>query len=171
MSYSYTASGSETFTATHAKHIASRVATDLKRVQRFYGSPTDAWIDSYELEMIQYLKAGYLLEVTYGFKREGQWVEPSLRYTARELGEGAVDDDPGRVRPGANVNGASFTSYLVRNAAWNSLTNEARAAFQRNLPFERADAAAPTINGYLVDDRTYSAGGRSLSRSSVRGGQ
>ena len=38
-SYSYTES--TTFTVTHARHMAAKVATDLKRMQRFYGKPSD----------------------------------------------------------------------------------------------------------------------------------
>ena len=35
--YTTTTTISDTFTITHAKHIASKVATDLLRFQRFYG--------------------------------------------------------------------------------------------------------------------------------------
>ena len=44
MSYSYTVTESTTFTVTHARHIAAKVATDLKRLQRFYGKPSDSAI-------------------------------------------------------------------------------------------------------------------------------
>ena len=37
MSYSYSVTDTATFTRTHAKHIAAKVATDLKRMHRFYG--------------------------------------------------------------------------------------------------------------------------------------
>ena len=49
-----------TFTVTHARHMAAKVATDLKRMQRLYGSPSDASIASYEAELIELMKAGYL---------------------------------------------------------------------------------------------------------------
>src|SRR5262245_46466641 len=65
MSYSYTISESESFTVTHARHIAAKVATDLKRMQRLYGIPGDAGIAEYEAEIIQFLKAGYLGTVWY----------------------------------------------------------------------------------------------------------
>jgi len=168
MSYSYTESGSVSFTLTHAKHLAAKVATDLKRVQRLYGSPSDEWIVAYEAEVTQFLKAGYLGEVTYGFKRNGQWIEPTLRYTARDLGDGTVDDDPGRIRPGANIAGSSFSSYLSYSISWYALTSEQQADFERDLPFQRSGAAEPSVNGYLQSDRNYSAGGRFLNRSSVR---
>lgn len=65
--------------------MAAKVATDLKRFQRLYGSPSDRAIASYEAELIEFLKAAYLGTVTYGFRRDGKWIEPTLRYTARDL--------------------------------------------------------------------------------------
>ena len=72
MSDSYTLSETETFTVTHARHMAAKVATDLKRMQRLYGSPSDTDIASYEAEVIEFLKAGYLGTVTYGFQARRQ---------------------------------------------------------------------------------------------------
>ena len=107
MSYSITATETRTFTLTHARHLAAKVATDLKRLQRLYGELSDARIEQFEGEATELLRQGYLQSVTYGFQRNGNWIEPTLRYTARELADGGIDDDPGRVRPGANVEGAS----------------------------------------------------------------
>lgn len=169
MSYSYTLSGTASFTVTHAKHMAAKVATDLKRMQRFYGHPSDVDIANYETEVIELLKQGYLGTVTYGFKREGKWIEPTLQYTARDLEDASAnDDDPGRVRPSANIVGASFYSYLTYSAAWEKLSEGAKAAFKKRLPFQRGGAPEPGVNGYLSNDRTYSSGGRALYRASVR---
>ena len=49
MSSTYSDTGSQTFTRTHAKRISYRVATDLKRMQRLYGRPTDGAIEEFEL--------------------------------------------------------------------------------------------------------------------------
>lgn len=169
MSYSFTASQTTTFTITHARHMAAKVAADLKRLQRFYGKPSDADITAYETEIVALLKAGYLKEVTYGYRRDGEWIEPSLRYTAADLvGATGTDDDPGRVRPGADTSGASFYSYLMRNAAWHALSQAEKDAFDRTLPFSRNGAPEPGIAGYLSADRTYSAGGRALNRFTVK---
>lgn len=169
MSYSYTSSESQTFTVTHAKHISSKVATDLKRMQRFYKSPNDAVIEAYEAELILLLKAGYLGTVTYGFKRDGKWIEPTLRYTAKDLaGLSCSDDDPGRVRPGGNIEGAIFGSYLIYSSAWDKLSESERNDFQKKLPFQRGGADEPGISGYLSPDKTYSSGGRALERSIVK---
>ncbi|WP_456014849.1 HORMA-1 domain-containing protein [Methylorubrum populi] len=169
MSSSYSYSESATFTVTHARHMAAKVATDLKRMQRFYGSPSDANIARYEAEVTEFLKAGYLGSVTYGFRRDENWIEPTLRYTARDLAGGfANDDDPGRVRANANVSGATFYSYLTYNSAWDRLTHTAKEAFESQLPLQRSGAPEPGITGYLSDDRIYSSGGRALNRASVR---
>lgn len=166
---SYTYTESTTFTITHARHIAAKIATDLKRIQRLYGRPSDREIVDYEAEAIAMMKAGYLSSVTYGFKRDGSWIEPTLKYAARDLAGGAAnDDDPGRIRPGKDVSGASFTSFLTYTDAFWNLSPAERDSFKGNLPFQRSSGTEPPINGYLQSDRTYSSGGRALDRSSVR---
>jgi hypothetical protein len=169
MSSSFTITETITFTLTHAKHMAAKVATDLKRLQRLYGSPSDTDIANYETEVIELLKAGYLGILTVGFRRNGLWIEPTLRYTARDLfGGSANDDDPGRIKPGADIQGAKFYNYLTYSPAWDALTLAERIAFAERMPFSRPGAPEPGIDGYLADDRIYSAGGRALDRASVR---
>jgi hypothetical protein len=167
-SYSY--SESITFTVTHARHMAAKIATDLKRIQRLYGWPCDREIAEYEEEAVAMMKAGYLGTVTYGFKRNGFWIEPTLKYSARDLaGTSANDDDPGRIRPGKDVSGASFTSFMTYSDAFFSLSQAARDAFKGGLPIFRVTGSEPPVDGYMDPDRIYSAGGRALDRSSVRG--
>ena len=169
MTYSFTVAATTTFTITHARHMAAKVATDLKRMQRFYDSPGDGAIADFEYEITQLLKRGYLETATYGFRRSGQWIEPTVRYTARELaGAQADDDDPGRIRPNADTRGGRFHSYVTYSAAWWALTPAERHAFKSQLPFYRTGAPEPAVNGYLRSDRTYSAGGRALARQSVK---
>jgi hypothetical protein len=170
MASSFTVSESASFTITHARHMAAKVATDLKRMQRHYGRPSDTTIANYESEVVALLKAGYLGTVSYGFRRDDKWIEPTLRYTARDLAGGSAnDDDPGKIRPWADISGASFYSYLTYSAAWDELSSEQKAAFKSTLSVKRGDASEPGINGYLESDRSYSAGGWALGRSSVRG--
>jgi hypothetical protein len=166
---SYTLSESQTFTLTHAKHLASKVATDLKRIQRFYGSPSDTTIANYEMELIEILKGGYLKNVTYGFQLNEKWIEPTVSYTAKDLsGLSSADDDPGRIKPNASISGASFTSFLSYNQKWDSLGASEKDAFKKTLPFQRGYGSEPGINGYLSNDKTYSSGGRALDRSTVK---
>jgi hypothetical protein len=166
---SYTYSQTITFTATHAKYLASKVVADLKRIQRLYGSPSDTTINNYESELVEFLKKGYLSEVTFGFQRDDKWIEPTLRYATRDLeGMSSGDDDPGKIRPSADISGAYFTSYLVPNSAYNNLSSAERSSFDNTLPFQRPGASAPGINGYLNSDKSYSSGGKSLDRSTVK---
>lgn len=168
MSYSFTATETKTFTLTHAKHLAAKVTADLKRLQRLYGDVSDERIAQFEGEATELLRQGYLRTVTYGFKRDGNWIEPTLRYTASDLANGGTDDDPGRVRPGINISGASFHSYLTYSSAWWALTLDQRAAIERQLPLQRTGQPEPQVSGYFADDKTYSSGGRSLGRASVK---
>jgi hypothetical protein len=169
MSYTDTISEATTFTVTDAKHMAAKVATDLKRMQRLYGAPSDADISMYEAEVIELLKKGYLGTVSCGYRRDGKWIVPTLRYTARDLaGANANDDDPGRIPLGADINNASFYNYLTYSSAWDKLTAAEKDAFKKSLPFQRVGAPEPGVNGYFHTDRTYSSGGRALDRGSVR---
>src|ERR1043165_4277973 len=111
MSATYSQSFSETFTLLHARQIASKVATDLRRFQRFYNSPSDRWIADYELEITYLLKHDVVSEVVYGFQRNGKWTEAAVRYRALAGGTLVADDDPGKIRSGLDITGATFTSF------------------------------------------------------------
>jgi len=169
MSTSFTYSDSVTFSHSHAVHLGAKVAADLKRMQRLYGSPSNASIADYEDEIVALLKAGYLSTVSYGYWRGGNWIEPTLRYTAQDLaGAAANDDDPGRIRPNCNITGASFYSYLTYSAAWDRLSYDEQQNFNCGLPFSRGGAPEPGADGFFSADKTYSAGGRALNRTSIR---
>ena len=169
MTSSYSVTDTTTFTNTHAVHIAAKVATDLKRMQRFYDAPSDERIRRYETEVVELLKSGYMGTVTYGFKRNGCWIEPTLSYTARDLSDAAAsNDDPGRIRPGASIGGASFWSYLTYSSSWGLLSPEQQEEFEKQLPFQRSGSPEPDANGYWSKDLTYSAGNRALDRARLR---
>ena len=160
----------ESFTITDARHIASKVATDLLRFQRFYGRPSNSKIDAYEEELVALLKQDYIDTVIYGFKRDGNWVAAAtVRYRAQSGGILLVDDDPGKIRPGEDIIYAAFTSFLTYSSNWFSLSNQQQEQFEATLPFRRSTGQEPGIeNGWWADDLTYSAGGRGLGRSTLR---
>lgn len=166
-SYSFTESS--TFTVTHARHMATKVATDLKRIQRFYGVPSDARIAEYEAELVELLKGAYVERVAYGYQRAGKFVAPTLRYEARELnGFGADDHDPGQVPLRADTTGATFSSFLTYAPSWFRLTEREKSAVLSRITLQRSTGTEPGVDGYYVADKTYSAGGRALSRSALR---
>jgi Bacterial HORMA domain family 1 len=159
---------SETFTRSNARYVASKVAADLRLLQRFYGRPTDAEIDDYTGELVELLLGGYVQRVTYGFKPGSTWVV-ALRYEARLDGTLDADDRAGRVTPGINITGASFYSYLVYSYTWDLLDATERARIKARLPVQRTGADEPSSsNGAWVQDRSYSAGGSGVRRASFR---
>ncbi len=168
MSSTYTDTASRTFTRLHAKKISYRVATDLKRIQRLYDVPTDQEIEDYDGELIELLTAGYLGTVTYGFRRNDEWIEPTLRYTAFELADPGVGDDPGRVPARVDISGATFYSYLTYSSAWDAISPPERADFKEHLPVKRVGAPEPGVDGYVQQDLAYFAGGRGVRREIVR---
>ena len=166
---SITNSGTQAYTLTNAKKIASKVATDLKRIQRFYGYPSDELIQKYEEELVLYLNSGYLDKVTYGFKRDGNWIEPTVQYTAKDFsGMITTDDDPGRIPLNAKTEGATFCSFLQQNQNWIKLSSLEQANYEKLLPFNRTEGNEPSVSGYFSSDKTYSSGGKGVERSTVK---
>lgn len=166
MTTTYTTS--ETFTRSNARYVASKVAADLRLLQRFYGRPTDAEIDAYVGELVELLLGGYVQRVTYGFKRGSAWAV-ALRYEARLDGTLDADDRAGRVTPGISITGASFYSYLVHSYTWDLLDPAEQARIEARLPVQRTGADEPSSgNGSWVQDRSYSAGGSGVRRASLR---
>lgn len=164
-----TFTSSTTFTLTNAKYLSSKISADLKRIQRFYGKPSDSLIEKYDLENQVLLNNGYLDKVSYGFKKDGNFIEPTLIYKAENLlSDFADDDDPGKIRPGANIEGALFSSFLAYSSKWYLLSQEERNQFKSKLPLQRTEGNTPGINGKVVSDNTYSSGGKSLNRSSIK---
>jgi len=165
MSYSYTTTHSDTFTVTHARHIAVKIGTDLKRMQRFYGKPCDGDIQDYENEAIALLKGDYFDRIEYGFVSGGGW-RVALRYEARHGGVLVADDDPGRIPRNVDVRGCHFTSFLYTNYRWKLLTSSQQEYVyaEAGVSFRRSPGNG--YHGNWTYDRTYSAGGRGVVRSS-----
>lgn len=169
MSSSYTVSESATFTLTHAKYLASKVRTDLMRIHRLYdGVPSVSRIDAFEAEITALLHNGYLESVIYGFKQGGNYISPTVRYEASELAGHGIDDRPGKIPVGENINGAVFGSYLVYSSKWHALSQIEQDQFEGGLPFQRPSGDEPGVTGYYLNDKVYSAAGQAMNRSVVR---
>jgi hypothetical protein len=167
MTESRTLTLTEAFTIIGARYIASKVATDLERFRRFYGCPSSDKIALYEAELIALLKDDYLDHITYGFKRDGKWIEP-IRYHALSGGMLMGNDDPGKLRYNDKVPGAEFGSSLVKNSRWNKLPQRDQEVYLAALPIQRENAAeTPLAFGRWEQDHNYSAQGRGIARSRI----
>jgi hypothetical protein len=165
MTTSYSHADTSTFTLASAQYVASKVAADLRQLQRWYGHPSDQEILDYAVEAAVLAHRGYLKKVIYGFRRNGAWVL-TLEYTA-VAGTLAADDRAGGVYRHADVAGAQFHSYLYRTDAWWQLTTAERHAVDAAAGIRRVGAQAlGYTGGQHIVDRAYSARGTGLQRSS-----
>lgn len=167
MTVSSTRSATDTFSLSNARYVASKVATDLRQLQRYYGRPSDTEIADYAEEVAILAYHGYVEKVIYGFKRGSNWIL-TLEYTAVN-GTLTADDRAGGVYRYADVTGAAFHSYMNRTWSWWLLTDAGRDEINESLPFTRTpgDASGYT-GGHHTFDRTYSAQGTGFTRSSYR---
>lgn len=164
MSYSYSASETATFSLSDAKYIASKVQTDLRQCQRWYGEPSDTWIEAYHDELVVLSARKLVDRVKYGFQRNGAWVL-TLEYTFRYDGTLVGDDRAGGVRQAFDLNDAVFGSYLYWSSAWHQLNLNERDAIRSLLPFERTSSEeARYAAGRYANDRTYAVDGSGASR-------
>lgn len=163
MSTTYTTSSTSSFTVTHARYLASKMAADLRQMQLFYGKPSDSQIADFITEAVVLLLNGYLEKVTYGFKRDDQWVV-ALRYNAHTSGVLLADDRAGRVVPGMNISGASWCSFLEHSLAFLLLSDADQQRIEDQLPLKRTVADEPGVSGSWASDKSYSSGGVSLQR-------
>lgn len=168
MTYSYTTT--ETWSRTHARYVAGKVAADLRQMQQAYGKPSDTDIENYGTELTELLAGGYVKEVTYGYRRDGAWVV-ALRYTADMYGNLTADDRSGRIPRGADISGATWYSFLTYSSKWDTLTPAQRETIERDLPFSRSSGVEPTVRtGGWSPDKSYSAAGCGLRRATIGGG-
>jgi hypothetical protein len=158
---------------THAHHVASKVATDLKRMQRLsHGNiPTEQDISNYQGEAAFLLEKECLEEVIYGFisNTSGKWLY-AVKYKARYGQLIGDSDDPGGISLG-DVNNSYFNSFLIYSQKWFDLPHNERESFMRALPIQRVPGSEPGIEGggsWSYEDRNYSSGAIHLGRAIAR---
>jgi Bacterial HORMA domain family 1 len=167
---SQSATRSATFSITSARYLISKIAADLRSVNRLYGEPELARIDNFAEEAALLLRDGYLDRVDYGMRRrnthEWEWVL-RLRYTVTSAGA-LQDANPGGVPANADTTGASWYSYLVKSSAFGELTASQQAAVEAALPVRRIGAVETSTStgaGSWTGRRSYSRDGTALSRA------
>lgn len=156
-----------TFTVTHAEYLSSKIAADLKQIQAFYGDPDDARIDKYIQELIILLKGGYLLSVDYGFKKNDKWVL-AVSYEVNQVTGTLIDNNPGKVPAGVDIQGARFGSYLRQSKKFEDLSEAEQNKINATLPFQRGGCDDPLSGLYGSHDKTYSAGNHEVKRKIIK---
>jgi Bacterial HORMA domain family 1 len=169
MSQTYAGTASDVFTIAHAKHLASKVTTDMTRCHQLYGYPaTLAEIDTFGTELALLLKAGYLHRYEFGFKKDEKRVLTWLYEVQGTTLEGG-DQRPGGLVAGINIVGASAFNILTRSMAYFELTPEQKLTFDKTLPIQRPNGTSPTDGaGAWIEERSYSAANKLVTRKNFR---
>ncbi|MEX2375379.1 MAG: hypothetical protein WD942_07300 [Dehalococcoidia bacterium] len=166
-----TIAGSQSFTRTHAKYLASKVIADLYQCARLYGRPSTDDIPDYEAELVELLAGGYVNEYEFGFKQDGKRVV-SWQYRVTAGGDligGGTDDGAGGVYARAQVAGAGYFNFLSYSQKWFDLASSDRDRFNEELPISRAAGQLPADgDGYWFQDRTYTSSGTAVARRTFR---
>lgn len=165
MSYTHT----NTFTRTHARHLASKVVADLYQCSLLYEKPSESSIADYQEELVTLLADGYVDTYEFGFKRDGRRVL-TWHYTVTASGElDGGESRSGYLTRGIDVENAQYFNFLTHSNAWFALTSSVRDTIENGLPFQRTHGSAPSDgNGYWKTEHTYSAGGVLMERKVFR---
>jgi len=159
---------SATFTITDARQIASKMGADLRNLNIRTGHPRLDQIPDYVEETAQYLKAGYLENVSFGFwdQEADRWIL-RLRYQALEGGN-LSDGAPGGL-PNVDVSRYPFYSYLRTNPTFDRLSLTEQAEFTEPLRIQRSPRSEPTAYGGITSNNaSYSRNGFGLGRDIYR---
>lgn len=166
---SHTYSTSTTFTRTHARHLGSKVAADLRQCSLFYDAPDLDMVSKYQEELVELLVGGYVAEYEFGFKRDGMRVL-CWRYVVAPDGDMlSVTGDAGSLFARASIVGANYYNFLTYSDAWFDLQPSERETIKGGLPIARSSGSLPTDgNGYWAATRDYGAGGVRVSRQEFK---
>ncbi len=156
------------FTITHARYLASKIAADMHLCAAYYGLPSEALIRNYAEELAQYLNEGYLESYEFGYKKNGVRVV-TWRYTVDVYGNITTDDRPGKVVPYVDISGATFFNFLAQNSAFFELPEYQQDAFKSGLPVQRTNGYPPSDGaGYWTSDRNYYSTGCGIGRQTFQ---
>ena len=166
MSYSYTTT--ESFTLTHARKLAAKVASDMHQCQRFYDKPTEAQIASYQEELTILLHGGYVESYEFGFKTKDERRVVSWHYTVGSSGD-LEGGRSGGLFEAAEVSGAVTFNFLAYSSKWFRLSQVERDRIKASYSVRRTDGEPPRDgNGYWDSSRRYASGGVAVTRKEFR---
>lgn len=160
-----------TFSATNAKHLASKVASDLYQCSILYDCPSASHVVELEAEIAVLLEGGYLSTYEFGFKSSSGRRVLTWFYRVDASGNlsGGADDRSGGIQPGVDLQSAHYFNFLSYSDSWTGLTAEEKEIVKNRHPVDRGYGEPPVDGtGYWQEDRSYSSGGVGVSRRTYR---
>ena len=165
-SYSYTTS--ETFTRTHARRLAAKVAADMHQCQRLYGHLTDAEIEDYQEELTTLLHGRYVKSYEFGFKTKDDRRVVSWFYTVGPAGD-LEGGRSGGLFPSADISDAVVFNFLSYNSEWSALSDKERDKIKASYSVQRVEGSPPKDGkGHWDSSRHYASGGVAVTRKEFR---
>ena len=165
----FTYTQSETFTVTHAKHLASKIAADLNACSRLHGRPALSMVEKYNEELVELLRYGYLSQYEFGFQRNDERVL-SWSYEVDASGFVSGDDRAGKMSANIDLSGTAFFNYVWYSAQYHDLSSEQKSFFKDSHSVNRTlgDPPCDGAGCWSGTEKNYSAGGTGVSRRSFR---
>ena len=165
----FTHTTSTTFTITHAKHLASKIAADLNACSRLHGKPSLTAVQSYNAELVELLRYGYLSRYEFGFQKDDKRVL-SWSYDVTSNGNIETDERAGKMSAYVDLSGTTFFNYAWYSSKYNGLTTDQQATFKGSHPINRTSGDPPSdgYGSWSGNEKNYSAGGTGVSRRSFR---
>jgi Bacterial HORMA domain family 1 len=160
----------QTFTRTHAKHLASKVISDLYQCHCYYGQPSETSILEYQEELVVMLLHGFVSAYEFGFEQNDRRVV-CWQYRVSSSGDlvGGSDDSSGGIYARAEVSGACYFNFMTYSEAWSDLTSAEQSAVLAQHDVHRTTGELPLDGyGYWETDRRYGSGGVVLERRAFR---
>lgn len=165
MSYSYTTT--ESFTITNARKLAAKVIADMHQCRRFYGEPTESWIERYNAELVVMLAGEYVSSYEFGYQK-GDHRVVSWYYQVTPAGD-LQGGRSGGLYAQADVTGATSFNFMTTNRSWAVLTEAGRDTVRAKHSITRVAGDPPTDgSGHWVSDHTYVSGGVAVVRKEFR---
>jgi hypothetical protein len=166
MSYSYTTT--ESFTRTHARKLAAKVAADMHQCLRFYGHPTETQIENYQQELVVLLHGGYIKSYEFGYKTKDERRVVSWHYTVSPSGD-LEGGRSGGLYPSADISDAVSFNFLTYSSEWFALSQAEKDKVKAQYLVRRTDGSPPRDgNGYWDSSRHYASGGVAVIRKEFR---
>ncbi len=166
MSSTYTIS--ETFTLTHARRLAAKVAADMHQCQRFYGHLTDTEIEDYQQELTVLLHGGYVNSYEFGFKTGDERRVVSWHYTIGPSGD-LEGGRSGGLFPTADIANAVMFNFLTCSSTWFALSDTEKDKIRASHRVQRTTGEPPQDGiGYWDSSRHYASGGVAVTRKEFR---
>jgi hypothetical protein len=159
----------ESFTKTHARRLAAKVAADMHQCRQLYGSPAESSIEAYQDELVVMLAGQYLEAYEFGFETTDERRVVTWRYTVSSTGD-LVGGRSGGLFAAADVSRAQLFNQRTPNAAWWGLSPAERERIEGQHSVRRVTKSGPTDgNGYWAEERVYdSGGGVAMTRKEFR---